>query len=65
MTSSNYAHAEYRLEREVLKRLRDITDCSKEEFLTTISDHVEKRGKLLERAIMYQESTPSQNPEIE
>src|SRR6266404_4922994 len=49
---SNYMHAEYRLEGDVLKRLHDVTNCFMEEFLTTISDHVQKRAKLLEQAIM-------------
>ena len=48
---SNDIHTEYRMEGDVLKRLRDVVSCSLEEFLMTISDHVDKRHKLLEKAI--------------
>ncbi|KAI9446920.1 hypothetical protein BJY52DRAFT_1193828 [Lactarius psammicola] len=47
----NDIHTEYRMEGDVLKRLRDVVSCSLEEFLMTISDHVDKRHKLLEKAI--------------
>lgn len=48
---SNHVHADYKLEGEVLRRLRDVNGCSLEEFLVTTSDHVEKRRRLLEQAI--------------
>ena len=48
---SNQVHVEYRVEGEVLSRLRDVNGCHLEEFLARILDHVDRRGKLLERAI--------------
>ena len=56
---SNYAHAEYRLEGEVLRRLRDVNGCCLADFLATILDHVDKRGTLLEQAIKQQTSRPT------
>ena len=44
-------HAEYRLEGDVLRRLRNVSDCSLEEFSTTIKHHVDKRRELLELAM--------------
>jgi hypothetical protein len=47
---SNRVHAEhYKLEGDVLKRLRNVTDCSLDEFMVTIMDHVAKRSMLLKR----------------
>lgn len=48
---SNQVHVEYRVEGEVLSRLRDVNGCHLEEFLARILDHVDRRGKLLEWAI--------------
>ena len=51
---SNYAHAEYRLEGDVLRRLHDVNCHDLVEFLATISDHVDKRRTLLEQTIKQQ-----------
>ena len=48
---SNHKHVEYKLEGGVLSRLRNVSDCSLEEFSMTIKHHVEKRCKLLELAM--------------
>lgn len=48
---SNHKHVEYRLEGDVLSRLRNVSDCSLEEFSMTIKHHVEKRCELLELAM--------------
>ncbi len=40
---SNIIHKEYKLEGDVLKWLRDMVNCSLEEFSKTVLDHVEKR----------------------
>lgn len=49
--SRNHTHTDYRLEGELLRRLRDVKNCPEEEFLRTISDHVDKQHKLIELAI--------------
>lgn len=47
----NHKHVDYRLEGEILRRLRDVNGCSLEEFLTIISDHVGRRHDLIEQAV--------------
>jgi hypothetical protein len=42
----NHMHVDYRLEGEVLRRLRNVKHCTSGEFLRTIADHVDKRCKL-------------------
>ena len=46
---STHKHAEYKLKGDVLRRLRNMSDCSAEEFSITIKNHVETRHKLFER----------------
>jgi hypothetical protein len=48
---SNHKHTEYKLEGDTLRRLRNVSNCSSEEFLTVIQNHVETRRKLLEQAM--------------
>ena len=48
---SNHKHVEYRPEGDVLSRLRNVSDCSLDEFSMTIKHHVEKQCELLELAI--------------
>ena len=46
---SKHKHAEYKLEGDVLRRLRNMSDCSMEEFSMTIKNHIETRDKLFEQ----------------
>ena len=50
---SNDKHAEYKLEGDVLRWLRNMSDCSLEEFSMMIKHHVEKRCELLEQALRH------------
>lgn len=50
---SNDKHVEYKLEGEILRRLRNVSDCNLEEFWRTIKNHVEKRCELLELAMRH------------